>query len=560
MAPQATPGTLSKQAPSRRTATLEAFAVWLVLSVIYLLTLAGNHTEAEDALRYLYDIRSGDASAISHPYHLAFGWYGWLAYQLSLAFGYSGGPLLPVQVLGAFTGALGIATLWVLLRTAAPGRVAAVAGCGLLAFSYGYWWYSVEVEVYILSTVLLICSLLLAYHAAINPSWKSFALLGATHGLAVLAHNTNVLFTTVVVAALLFASRSLPLRGVMRCALAYAGAGISVVVLAYMLAIAASGLKTPEGVYEWLTHAAQSDRHGTWEASSAPKAVIGSGRALVGGHFAFSLDPVREAVVGEFSGKSLREELFLVRDYPEALVLLLFVLLAVLALALLQPVLGWLRRPTLDGRAILLATLCIAWLVPYAVFFTWWEPHNIEFWIAPWVPLAILFALVFSRREYGSHRRLPPNLVVIIAVLLSINLLGSVWPQHSPEDDYWRMRTSWYERNTSAPDLVVTAGAQSSRYLRYFGSSRVIDIETVFPKYNDTAGALLALRRQIAEADAQRVLFSKEVFYPASDEFSRCTEAQLCDEWAPAMRDEFLPRTRIVADEQLETVRELNDD
>jgi hypothetical protein len=55
------------------------------------------------------------------------------------------------------------------------------------------------------------------------------------------------------------------------------------------------------------------------------------------------------------------------------------------------------------------------------------------------------------------------------------------------------------------------------------------------------------------------VLFSKEVFYPASDEFSRCTDAQLCDEWAPAMRDEFLPRTRIVADEQLETIRELNE-
>jgi hypothetical protein len=326
-----------------------------------------------------------------------------------------------------------------------------------------------------------------------------------------------------------------------------------------MLAIAVSGLQTPEEVYDWLAHAAHSDRHGTWEASSVPKAMVGLGRALVGGHFAFSLDPVRDVVVGGFSGKSLREELFLVHDYPEWLVLLLFVLLAVLALALLQSVLRWLRRPTLDGRAMLLATLCVAWLAPYAIFFTWWEPHNIEFWIAPWVPLATLFALVSSRREYGSHRRFPSNLVVIIAVLLSVNLLGSVWPQHSPEDDYWRMRTSWYERNASAQDLVVTAGAQSSRYLRYFSSSRVIDIETVFPKHNDTAGAFLALRRQIAGADAQRVLFSKEVFYPASDEFSRCTDAQLCDEWAPAMRDEFLPRTRIVAEEQLETVRELDD-
>jgi hypothetical protein len=62
-----------------------------------------------------------------------------------------------------------------------------------------------------------------------------------------------------------------------------------------------------------------------------------------------------------------------------------------------------------------------------------------------------------------------------------------------------------------------------------------------------------------SRSKAQRVLFSNEVFYPASDEFSRCTDAHLCDDWAPALRNEFLPRTRIVADEQLEEVRELNE-
>ena len=118
----------------------EASVVWAVLSTLYLLTLAGNYTETEDGLGYLVAIRSGNPSDII-PVHLGFRWLGWSAYHIALISGYDGGPLLPLQVLNAFTGALGVALLWALLRMVTPGRVAAAAGCGTLALSYGYWCY-----------------------------------------------------------------------------------------------------------------------------------------------------------------------------------------------------------------------------------------------------------------------------------------------------------------------------------------------------------------------------------------------------------------------------------
>jgi hypothetical protein len=90
------------------------------LSTIYLLTLAGNHTEAEDGLHYLVAIRDGDLADNSPAYHLIYHWLGWLIYHAALALGYDGGPLLPVQIFNTFTGALGIALLWVLLRMAVP--------------------------------------------------------------------------------------------------------------------------------------------------------------------------------------------------------------------------------------------------------------------------------------------------------------------------------------------------------------------------------------------------------------------------------------------------------
>src|SRR3712207_1781086 len=93
-----------------------------------------------------------------------------------------------------------------------------------------------------------------------------------------------------------------------------------------------------------------------------------------------------------------------------------------------------------SGRARVLAALCFVWLVPYVVFFIWWEPLNIEFWIAPWVPLAILLALTFSAWERSVQHRYLPSAVVVVLVgsLFTVNILGSVWPQHDPGDDYWR--------------------------------------------------------------------------------------------------------------------------
>jgi hypothetical protein len=547
------PEPAAQQFPSRRKLVLEAFVVWAVLSTVYLLTLAGNYTEAEDSLHYLIAIRSGNPSEFD-PIHLAFGWIGWSAYQVALIAGYDGGPLLPLQVLNALTGALGVALLWALLRMVAPSRVVAMAGCGTLAFSYGYWWYSVLADVYAPSALLLICSLFFAYHAAMRPSWRAFALLGVAHALAILVHLVNVLFVIVPVVTLLFAWRELSsMRDVMRCALAYASVIVGIAFLPYELTSPGIFSRSAGEIgYTWLT-GSRGEVWGQWEATSIPEAIVGIGRALVGGHFALSVGPIRDFAADNLpAGRLLREELFLVRDFNPVLAVLLLVLVIALALTLLIHALRWLSHPALDGPARVLATLCLSWFVPYTLFFIWWEPLNIEFWIGPWVPLAILLALPFSKSDYARWRFLPGTVIVLIGGLFAVNLLGSVWPQHYPENDYWRVRSSWYERNTKSSDLVVVRNYTFFAYLRYFGQGTVVFIpETVSE-----------LERQINDSPAQRVLFTSEVFYPLSGEFSfrHCPNADLrreCEN-AAALRDAFLHRTYIVDNEPLEEIRELD--
>src|SRR5688572_24194644 len=84
---------------ARRGLALEATAVGLGVGVLYLATLAGNHVEAEDGLRYAADVRDGDPTYLFSPYHLIYNWLVWVLWQGARAAGYSGGPLVFAQVL-----------------------------------------------------------------------------------------------------------------------------------------------------------------------------------------------------------------------------------------------------------------------------------------------------------------------------------------------------------------------------------------------------------------------------------------------------------------------------
>lgn len=542
--------------PAARTVGAEAALIALALSILYLATLAGSHNEGEDGIGYLLPIRNGHASTIFNPYHLIYNWLGWFVYHGALTFGYDGGPIGPVQALNAVTGAIGIALLWAFLRSVVPGRLVAGGACGILAFSYGYWGYSVDVEVYVLSTVLLLVSLMLAHRAAMRPSAGAFLLLGLANGVAVLGHNTNVLFAAVAAVALLIAWRTLPLRDVIRCGLAYAAGAAAVVLGSYAIAIPVVGLDSPRAFWDWLTADAQNGQWGYFTKTSGIKVFVGLGRALIAGHFALALGPVRDFADRAFKDKSLREEYFLVRNYSSVLATLLLAVSAAVVGLLAVAASRWLSRPKLDPAARTLAQLCAAWIVTYTVFFSWWEPANLEFWIATWLPIAILLVLPFASPQPPRWSRLAPMLIGgAVAGLFAVNLAGSVLPQRHAADDYWRVRATWYAQNTQQSDLVFTNGYIYSEYLRYFGKGTVIDVPFDITSPLGFENTLAEMQRRIDAAPQSRVLFSSELLYPGDDEYSHCHEPECTI--GETVRGAYLDKLRLISDAPLERVWEL---
>ena len=527
----------------------EALLVAVVAAALYLLTLAANHSEAEDGLSYAVEVREGTAEALSNSAHLAYNWLNWAVYNAAGGLGYTGEPLLTMQVLDALLGGLGLGLLWMLVSRTA-GRVAAVCACGVLGCSFGYWFYSAEAEVYLLAAVALIAALTMAVRAAESPSTRRFAVLGAVNGIAVLCHNTNVLFAVVAVTALVLVRKEVPRPALLRYGAAYAASAAAVLLPAYALAVWAQHLPLDE-VGAWLRGLSATTHGGQWGvlgSDSVPKAAVGAGRALIGGHFATAIVP-QDAASDVLSGKLLREEYFMMRGWSKLAAGALLVPVGVVVAGVLLAVRGWVARPSLDRRTRILASLCAAWLCAYVPFFVWWEPANVEFWIAPWIPLSLLLTVGLVS---AAGERIRAAVALLVGSLFALNLLGSILPLHRDSGDYWRARLSWYEANARRGDLVVASGYIWTNYLANYTPARVLDVEE--PMSRGAGAAAGAIGKEISARRPRRLLVSSSVLYPGADPFARCSEVPGPCRAAPALRGVLLPRTRPIERRPLEGI------
>jgi hypothetical protein len=461
--------------------------------------------------------------------------------------GLTGDPLLALQVLDMLLGATAVGGLWLLLRHAGCSALAAAAGCGTVAFSYGFWRNAVDAEVYALSAVALVGCLAAAWAATQRPSARAFAVLGLVNGAAVLAHVTNVLFAAAAGVAVVLVARRLgeAAQSPVRWGAAYAGAVAAVVVPVYGLAAAVHGLGSPPEFWRWFTErSGRTGDVGTVGLGHLARAAFGSARALVGGHFALSLEPIRDFATGRFAGKTFSEELFFLEGFPRGLAVALLGVGALAGALVVGLGAQWLRRAAVDPPRRALALLAAAWLVPFALLFLWWDPLNIELWPAVWVPAAVLVALAADTLR-GDRARAALALGAA-ASLFAVNLAGSLLPQRDEERDLWRAKAEWYRAHARSDDLLVSNGYVWSAYLRYHVDAEVVDIEDLFREAKTERAALDRLRRRVGLAPA-RVLVSGEAFHAFAERRISCLDAPRTCEIAAVTARELRAECRLLA-------------
>ena len=531
MTPSTTTPTKSPKA-DRRIWGEWVFVLFAAL-LLYGVTLSPNLSAAHDSITYINTIEVGSQDqGWFHPHHLLYSpvaaaWLGLWRYL-----GVEGSSVDVVTTLNALFGALSVSIFYLLLRRRLSlSSAAALVGTALMTFSYGVWFYSTTVEVYVIPLFFLLWAFYLLTAGRI--SGIRAGLVGAISGLAVLFHQVHILFAIVVLAALVLRrkhlSTSLP-KALSYCFLSMA----AMVLIPYGLVMfGVLGLDSAGAAWQWLTTYARDPQF--WNApglSSLPKAAVGFGRSLVGAHFIFGISQLQGAAGSAFGANWLADEAFLVRNLTPTVAVALLGLAAVFVLSSLAAlVYGLRKRRSLPPDLRILLGLTALWFAVYAAFFLLWEPFNPEFWIPQSVCWWLALLILWSRRltpvpenSAGSghgqetdsnkeasggpsaqnaipwRRKSWLGLAALALLLLAINFAGSIRWLMDQGNDYYAVKTTVLAANAGPGDLIVIGrGWILKHYLERSSDAQVLVLSDLYrgaPDPKDSSGVCVHLSKK----------------------------------------------------------------
>ena len=500
----------------------EPLAVFLAAFALYAATPSANLGAAHDGVVYLAAIEAGRDPF--HPHHLLYQPAAMLWLDAWRRLGVDADGARVVGLLGSLFGALAVAAFFAVLRRRLGlelGR--ALAGAALAATSFGLWFYSVTVEVYTVPLVFLVGAFYAL--AAPRPGPRAFAAAGLLHGLAVLFHQSHLLFAGVSLAAAWLARRDSG-APTGRLVAAYVAALVPTAALPYALVVV--GEVRPTSVTEawrWLTLYAHHSPS-FWrppDLATPARVAAGLGRAFVGGHFAFALPAARELAAHFLDGHWLADEAFLVRDMGVGTARALLALAAAFAAAvaiLTARAASWRPRGAIGvpgpGRTVLV--LAVAWIVPYGAFFAVWQPTNVEFWIAPSLALWLFVLAVWARAERGRSRPVVgmAGMGALALVLLGVNYAGSIRLLADPANDYYRAVTAPLAAEAAPGDLIVIGREWIlAAYLERATDVPVMSLDVAYAGAGDPDAFVRRVGRAVDAtlARGQRVVLSDEALH-----------------------------------------------
>jgi hypothetical protein len=495
-----------------------------IAGALYALTLSPNLGAAHDGIAYLNQIESG--TRLLHPHHLLYGPAAWTWLRAARAVGVRADA---AQVVAALSAAAGIATLALFqLGARRLGRSASQAALLSLlpALSFGFWAYSVSVEVYLLPLPFLLAAWILLL--APNPRPGRLAAIGALQGCAMLLHQAHALFGAVVVVALVRSRGPHRARGLAL----FAGTAAALALAGYGLALLALQPSSPQQARAFLLgYAGDPGFLAPLSLATALRIAVGAGRTLIGAHFVFAQPWLAERVARSLPDQYLEDERYLVAELggAAAAALLGASALVIGALALLFAR-GLSRLRAAGEPARRGALLAGVWLLSYSAFFALWVPQNLEFWI----PQSLAFWLIFA-----ATPRAPAAIAALALALGAINYQGGIRWLADPARDLHRALVRPFELEATPQDLLVVGrGWILLDYARRFAPCESLALVGVSGRVPDPLGRQAELRTAVEATLARggRVFVSGEAVHlepTLARAVGAATAATLEETWDP---------------------------
>lgn len=454
-----------------RSKVQEQLLIFVGSFIFFLCTLATNFSGPHDSIGYLNGIVVG--KELSHPHHILYHFtaHYWLVFAQSLLPNVKDYYLL--EVFTALSGSGSLVFIYSFFRNRfSLSWKAALVNTSVIAFSYGMWFYSVNIEVYATPMLFLLACLYVLTKPDLTR--KDILIAAVLHSLAIMFHQLHALFTPVLLYVIWRQRATIKF---IPAALQYALTGIVLVGGAYfIMGWMVAGRNSFETWFEWMRGYTGKTLYWQPLGLKTPGRVItGFSHAFVGGHFVFRIPGLSDYMEKSFAAHSLHDELFLARHISGRMAVFLTVLTAGMGIVLLGLVLRFIRKfraiKTQYGNVVL--PMLVAGGL-YSAFFLVWMPEILEFWIFQMVLLWMV--LLGTLPVTGFPFRLKPfigTLFLSISLFL-INYLGSVrWLQHIEYDWYYTKVEPIRQVATSKDVILLQEGWILKDFLEYFTKSKV---------------------------------------------------------------------------------------
>jgi hypothetical protein len=454
----------------------EHIFVFLGFFVFFLLTLASNFSGPHDSIGYLNGIVKGNA--LFHQHHLLYHFvtHYWLLFIRPLFPGIADYYL--VETFTALWGSGSLAICYCFFRKRfglAP--TLSLTGTSVIAFTYGFWFYSSNIEVYAPPMFFLLAALykLSDRNFSQRDVWK-VALLQCA---AILFHQIHILFSITLLYALWKYRHKIKLVPAL---LQYAVMGIVLVGGAYFIVgWIIEGENSMDKWIGWLQGYAKGDAY--WQPMSAKTPMYvatGLSHAFIGGHYIFRLPGINTYLESAASEHSLSDELYLVRNMGEGMAIFLSILSVALALMMLWLTIRFFRKfkTIRKSYGVEIAPLMLTAIV-YSIFFCFWEPEILEFWIFQtalyWL---ILLGTLAHGREHFPFKLKPATGVAFMALcLFVVNFFGSIRYIQDLDNDLYYVKTEPVKNLATKNDgVLLQDGWILKDFLEYYTPADVREI------------------------------------------------------------------------------------
>lgn len=430
----------------------DAILVYFCFLLFFIITRTTNFSAAHDSIDYLNNLERGTNLFVNA--HLLYHITAYAFMKAVMALHLVSHTYYAVELMDSIWASGSMCMVYLFFRNRFEfERLSAFVSTCVPALSFGFWFYATNIEVYMPPLFFLLVALYILTKKDLTG--KDFLVVAVLQGLAILYHQSNIVFTPVVLVRMWQCRSRIRLVPIF---FSYAVIGTVMVAATYLgISWFVLGYRSWADFYGWFAGMASQTYYWNPVALNTFKdAFVGFSHSFIGGHFIFNVPLLSPLLHRMLTEHSLDDEMYISRHISprsSTLIFLAFVLFLILVVALLIRLLAH-RRNFIRNFRNTTGPLTI-FLLAYSVFFYFWMPSNLEFWINQSVIFWVLI-LGISGISGGVWHIRQPYLSVILAVLLfAVNYFGSLRWMESLDNDLFYRKVQYIRTNSHPGDIIL---------------------------------------------------------------------------------------------------------